>query len=78
MAMGNLPRRDDGASRFLARDFNRNVKIHFLAPGEHRGCDRQRRKNSLGGRRIEEFCVQRDRSEFKTDVRHRISRCLVD
>jgi hypothetical protein len=55
--IGDLARRYDGARRFLARNFDRNIEIDFLAPGQRRGCDRQRRKDRLCGRRIEEFLL---------------------
>src|SRR5689334_17417206 len=33
--IGDLARRDDGASAVLARDLDRNFEIDLLAPGQH-------------------------------------------
>src|SRR5674536_41149 len=62
----------------LARDLHRHVEIDLLAPGQHGRRKRQRRRNRLGGGRIEQFGVERERAEIETDAGHADSCWLLD
>ena len=66
--IGDLARRDDGARVLLARHFDRDVEIDFLAPGQRRGRDRQRRRDRLRGRRVERLGVERQRTEIEANA----------
>ena len=63
-------RRDHRARVRLACDVHRHIEIDLLAPGQHRRRNRQRRRNSLGGRRVEQFSLERERAEIEADAGH--------
>ena len=68
--IGDLARRDHGAGIGLPLHPHRHVEIDLLAPGHSLRLERQRRRDRLGGRRVEQFGVERERAEIEADARH--------
>src|ERR1700685_3986487 len=63
--ISDLARRDDGARVFFPRHFYGDIEINLLAPRHRRTGNRQRRRDRLCGRRVEQFGVERERTEVE-------------